>query len=126
MSRLILAASLVFVAALQSPSAMAVSPKVMEACRGDYQAYCSQHEVGSEALRDCMAESFDKLTAPCVAAILDSGAANEPAQPRKSAKRAGRHGHHGGLGVASYIRHGKHVARRFVARLASRVRFARR
>ncbi len=72
--------------------ASAVSQAVKDACRGDYQTYCSQHEVGSEALRDCMADAFDKLSEPCVAAILDSELQREHAQqdearPHKRSQR---------------------------------------
>src|SRR5262245_58814151 len=78
--------------------ASAVSQAVKDACRGDYQKYCSQHEVGSEALRGCMSDAFDKLSEPCVAAILDSefqrdSAQQDEVQGRKRSQRTAERPH---------------------------------
>lgn len=105
--------------------ASAVSQAVKDACRGDYQRHCSQHEVGSEALRDCMADAFDKLSEPCVAAILDSEAQKEHAQqdearPHKPSRRTAEREHHR-KHWTEHVRHGERVAQRFMARVASRV-----
>jgi hypothetical protein len=105
--------------------ASAVSQAVKDACRGDYQAYCSQHDVGSQALRDCMADAFDKLSEPCVAAILDSEAQRDHAEQdkarpqKRSSRSAGRE--HRRKHWTQHVRHGERVAQRFMARVASRV-----
>lgn len=49
-----------------------VPQAVKDACKGDYEKLCSVHEAGSTAARECMAGSFEKLSDPCVTAILDS------------------------------------------------------
>jgi hypothetical protein len=55
--------------------AMAVSKRVKDACRSDYRAYCSAHEVGSEALRSCMRSVKHKLSKRCRNALVESGEA---------------------------------------------------
>lgn len=100
--------------------ASAVSQKVKDACRGDYYAYCSQHEVGSQGLRDCMTEAFDKLSDPCVAAILDSELQRENAKPHTRTHHAQRR--HRGDDWVAHVKHGTRVAKRFMARVGSRAR----
>jgi hypothetical protein len=105
--------------------ASAVSQAVKDACRGDYLTHCSQHEVGSEALRDCMADAFDKLSEPCVAAILDSELQRDHAQldearghkrSQRTAERPHRRKH-----WTEHVRHGEQVAQRFMARVSGKV-----
>jgi hypothetical protein len=100
--------------------ASAVSQKVKDACRGDYYAYCSQHEVGSQGLRDCMTEAFDKLSDPCVAAILDSELQRDNAHPHKRPQHA--HRSHRRDNWVAHVKHGTRVAKRFMARVGSRAR----
>ena len=54
-----------------------VPQAVKDACQGDYEKFCSQHVPESDEVRVCMAESFGKLSEPCVTAILDSPLADE-------------------------------------------------
>lgn len=105
--------------------ASAISQAVKDACRGDYLTHCSQHEVGSEALRDCMADAFDKLSEPCVAAILDSELQRDHAQQdegrghkrsQRTAERPHRRKH-----WTEHVRHGEQVAQRFMARVSGKV-----
>ena len=108
-----------------SQQASAVSQAVKDACRGDYQTHCSQHEVGSDALRDCMADAFDKLSEPCVAAILDLEVQREPAQqdearPHKRSQRTAE-GEHRHKHWTEHVRHGEQVAQRFMARVSGKV-----
>lgn len=42
------------------------------ACSGDYEKHCHMHEPLSEGARECMAGVFERLSEPCVSAILDS------------------------------------------------------
>ena len=53
--------------------ALAVSRAVRKACRADYLSFCSQHEVGSSALRGCMKKNRYKLSDGCTNALLESG-----------------------------------------------------
>jgi hypothetical protein len=99
----------------------AVSEAVKEACRADYHAYCAAHEVGSDALRDCMIGVFDKLSPACVSAIMDSEAPTREATARKHSKHIVRKNPRA-RAVSSrpkrYIRH----ARRAIAAIVHRIR----
>lgn len=57
--------------------AFAVSEPVKQACRDDYFSFCSQHEVGSDALRNCMRASRKQLSKVCVTALAKSGEASK-------------------------------------------------
>ncbi len=111
--------------AASTHGASAVSQAVKDACRGDYQKHCSQYEVGSDALRECMTDAFDKLSEPCVAAILDSEVQKEPvkqteAPPQKRSNRTAE-GEHRHKHWTEHVRHGEQVAQRFMARVAMKV-----
>lgn len=54
-------------------SAGAVSLSVQRACMGDYLAHCSQHSIGSAALRGCMSKMGPKLSSRCVNALTAAG-----------------------------------------------------
>jgi hypothetical protein len=105
--------------------AAAISQAVKDACRGDYLTHCSQHEVGSAALRDCMADAFDKLSEPCVAAILDSELQRDHAQqdeagPKARGNRTAERRPHKKHWI-EHVRHGEQVAQRFMARVSGKV-----
>lgn len=51
----------------------AVTERVKQSCRPDYQRYCKEYAVGSEGLRACMSRSSRKLSNMCVAALVDGG-----------------------------------------------------
>lgn len=53
-----------------------VPQSVRAACKSDYFKHCSQHQPDSPGVRDCMAGAFDKLSAPCSSAILNSNLAD--------------------------------------------------
>lgn len=106
--------------------AFAVSQAVKDACREDYLKYCSQHEIGSDALRGCMSDAFDKLSEPCVSAILDSELQRD--QARQAETRPGAHAR--GQRTAErrhkkhwteHVKHGERVAQRFMSRVAMKV-----
>lgn len=65
---------------------------VRNACRDDYIRHCKAHEPGSGAGRNCMADAFERLSEPCISAILDSDlvsdAAAEPSKPPERAVAA--------------------------------------
>ena len=117
----LLAAGVLVLASSYSHEASAVSQKLKDACRSDYHAYCGEHAVGSQPLRDCMADAFDKLSEPCVAAILDSEFQKDNARPHKRARHYAHH-RHDGKNWVSHVKHGTRVAKRFMARVSSRAR----
>ncbi len=51
----------------------AVSASVKNSCKSDYLAYCSNHEVGSKNLRQCMRSASSKLSNQCVKALVADG-----------------------------------------------------
>jgi len=57
---------------LPAGGALAVSNVVKQACGSDYAAYCSDHKVGTEALRTCMRAHRKMLTAGCIKALGNS------------------------------------------------------
>lgn len=58
---------------LSTNQAGAVDERVKSACRDDYFQFCSGHEVGSEALRQCMRKADSKLSPICVDALVAAG-----------------------------------------------------
>ena len=75
--RAIAAAIVVGAVTFQADRAAAVSAAVRHACMSDYFAYCSQHDVGSQALRKCMRSAGPKLSKPCVSALVAAGEVGE-------------------------------------------------
>ncbi len=57
-----------------------VPQAVKDACKDDYETHCSAHAPESATARDCMAHAFEKLSDPCVTAILDSPIAEQEQQ----------------------------------------------
>jgi hypothetical protein len=55
------------------PAVAAVTERVKQDCRTDYQRYCNEYAVGSEALRACMSRSIKKVSNMCVSALVDAG-----------------------------------------------------
>lgn len=51
----------------------AVSLSVQRACMGDYLAHCSQHAIGSSAVRGCMSKAGPKLSGRCINALMAAG-----------------------------------------------------
>lgn len=73
-----------------------VPQTVKDACKDDYEKNCKQHAPESNEVRECMARAFEKLSDPCVTAILDSSLADqamptqEAATPREVVQRTGQ------------------------------------
>ena len=65
-----------------SANAFAVSSQVRINCRGDYFAFCSQHAVGSQALRQCMRAHSKQLSQGCKTALIQSGEAGKQSVAR--------------------------------------------
>jgi hypothetical protein len=49
-----------------------VPEAVRNACQADYEQHCNSHPPESDAVRECMTNAFEKLSGPCVDAILSS------------------------------------------------------
>src|SRR3954453_23252718 len=79
--------------------ASAVGWKTQLNCASDYYAYCSQYQVGSQEVRQCMRRSGPKLSKACIDALIADGevsrtevekrkvdvAAKNPAQTKSAA-----------------------------------------
>ncbi len=68
---------LVTVAALAvsgfATAASAYTDKVQHECQDDYLSFCSEHPVGSTAMRRCMEANGKHLTRRCLNALVDAG-----------------------------------------------------
>jgi hypothetical protein len=58
---------------LPAVAATTITEREKRDCRVDYQRYCKDYGLGSEALRACMSRSIKKLANACVAALVDAG-----------------------------------------------------
>lgn len=65
--------------------AFAISNNVKMACIGDYFSYCSQHAVGSQALRACMSDNGLRLSKRCVTALIQAGEVSKDEVARRAA-----------------------------------------
>ena len=83
---LAIAAGVVGMMAFPIDPAAAVSSSVRNACMSDYFAYCSQHEVGSSALRRCMQAAGPRLSKACVSALVASGEVKQATNHSRSSK----------------------------------------
>ena len=72
------------------PALAAITERVKQDCRTDYQRYCSAYGVGSEALRACMSRSIRKVSRACVNALADAGEISK-AQAEKLRKPSSKH-----------------------------------
>lgn len=86
--RIVLAA-LVLTGALTT-EASAVSLRVKMACASDYYSFCSQHPVGTTAVRVCMRAHGSQLSKGCVNALVTAGEVSKAEVNRKVAARAAR------------------------------------
>jgi hypothetical protein len=73
------------------PAIAAVTERVKQDCRGDYQRYCSEYAVGSEALRACMSRSIKKVSNVCVRALVDGGEMSKAQADRLRKPTASKH-----------------------------------
>jgi len=69
----------------KTTTAAAVSNSVKLACMGDYFSYCSQHAVGSPALRACMNENGLRLSKRCISALVAAGEVSQTEVSRRAA-----------------------------------------
>ncbi|MGD9785986.1 MAG: hypothetical protein AB7E80_15100 [Hyphomicrobiaceae bacterium] len=71
--------------AVQTGAVSAVSLSVQRACTSDYLSYCSQHPVGSAALRGCMSANGTRLSGRCVNALISAGEVSKAEVSRRAA-----------------------------------------
>jgi hypothetical protein len=73
---------------LSANPAAAIDERVRNACREDYYTFCNAHEVGSEALRECMRKADKKLSPSCIDALVAAGevSGKEVARRRATAR----------------------------------------
>jgi cysteine rich repeat protein len=56
---------------------------IRQACRADYQTYCSSVPTGGSAALACLQQNQQSLSGPCQQAVSTAGAAAPSAQPPK-------------------------------------------
>ncbi len=87
------------VAVWEAPAAAAAAGEipqaVMDACKDDYEKHCIAHAPEGAAARDCMAHAFEKLSDPCVTAILDSPLVEQQSQQIAKAQASEQSGAEG-------------------------------
>jgi hypothetical protein len=76
------------------PAMAAVTERVKQDCRGDYQRYCKEYAVGSEALRACMSRSIKKVSNMCVRALVDGGEMSRAQAERLRKPTTSKHATH--------------------------------
>ena len=64
----------------------AVSLSVQFACAGDYYRYCSQHSVGTKAVRQCMSQNGPRLSKSCVNALVKAGEVSKAEVKRRASR----------------------------------------
>lgn len=72
MQKLLVTAAALAVAGFAT-AASAYSDKVQRECQDDYLSFCSEHPVGSTAMRRCMEANGKHLARRCVNALVDAG-----------------------------------------------------
>ncbi len=78
-----------------------VPQAVKDACKDDYEKHCIQHAPEGAAARDCMAHAFEKLSDPCVTAILDSPLVEQQSQQIAKAQASEQSGVEGAKATAT-------------------------
>lgn len=75
------------VSAALTTQAGAVSLGVKLACASDYYSYCSQHPVGSMAVRQCMRSHGPQLSGRCINALIAAGEVSKSEVDRRRAAK---------------------------------------
>lgn len=65
----------------------AVSLGVKLACASDYYSYCSQHPVGTTAVRQCMRAHGSQLSSGCINALISAGEVSKAEVDRRRATK---------------------------------------
>lgn len=77
-----------FLVSVSALDAHAVGWQTRLSCASDYYAYCSQHAVGSAALRKCMRDNGPRLSKSCVNALIADGEISKAEVERTKAQIA--------------------------------------
>lgn len=80
--------AVVIASAAFAGQAHAVSLGVKLACASDYYSYCSQHGVGTPAVRHCMRANGPKLSNRCINALIAAGEVSRTEVERRRAATA--------------------------------------
>jgi hypothetical protein len=64
------------------------SKAVQKACANDYKRHCGQYGIETDALRLCMDRAGQRLTKPCIDALVAAGEVSKQEVERR--KRSGR------------------------------------
>ncbi len=78
------------VTAALTTQAGAVSLGVKLACASDYYSYCSQHPVGSMAVRQCMRSHGPQLSNRCINALIGAGEVSKAEVDRRRAAKVAK------------------------------------
>lgn len=78
-------AALAMATTLQATPASAVSIAVKMACMTDYLANCSQHAIGTPAVRSCMRAVGPRLSKRCISALIAGGEVTQAEVDRRKA-----------------------------------------
>ncbi len=79
------AAVMISTTAVSTTEAFAFGTQVKLACASDYFSHCSQHSLGSPALRQCMRAAGPQLSKRCVNALIAEGEVSQAEVSRRSA-----------------------------------------
>lgn len=88
LSRLLIAFLVLTFSTRISAAQYTYSKAVQNACAKDYKQHCGQYGIETEALRLCMDRAGQRLTKPCVDALVAAGEVTKQEVERR--KRAGR------------------------------------
>ena len=61
----------------------AADSRVIAACRGDYLAFCSEHDPDGMGVRRCMDKVGPRLSKPCLNALIAAGAISQQEAARR-------------------------------------------
>jgi hypothetical protein len=67
------AVAIVCAAGMSLRPALAWNDAIVDACSGDYLAYCKQHNPESPEVRYCMEAHRNELSKQCIKALVDAG-----------------------------------------------------
>jgi hypothetical protein len=66
-------AAFALILAFAPDMAGAVTDRMKNDCKTDYNRYCKKYKLGSEGLRACMSRSIRKVSNRCILALVDGG-----------------------------------------------------
>jgi predicted deacylase len=76
--KLVVAGTVIVFAVITTLPASAVSQRVQNACKKDYNRFCPGYALETPQLRACMQQVGKRLSPRCVDALVDAGEMNRP------------------------------------------------